>query len=261
MGIFDRKATPPKTFADALMGDLSFIGEETETTAPLELTEKALVLESFTQFAHEKLEEEATSELRFEGGEIVRKDSADQMPLKPRFPNRKAWESFQAQRLGEAWSVLSAGKNPQPLILFVGESLSIDPEAHGEKGEFALCFAPGVAELFQKMVQAMKLTHGEYVLTTLKTLTEEKTADELFEEAHWWRPRFVVPLGAQACQALLGSRERLASIHGKSYFVPRLPAGAEIVPLFHPGVIATNANMKRATWTDMQKLMKTLGKD
>ena len=236
------------------MGDLSWGAQLPSPELRPELTEKALVLESFAQFAQDKLEE--TPALKFEGGEIVLKEDPTQLPLTPQFASRPEWEQAQSAKLGSCWQTLVNAKNAQPLVLFIGESI-VDS---AQENEFALCFAPGVAELFQKMVQAMKLTTSEYVLTTLRTPTSEKSPEELFEETHWWRPRFVVPLGAQACQALLGPRERLAAIHGKSFTLPRLPVGTEIVPLFHPGVIATNANMKKATWTDMQRLMKLLGK-
>lgn len=259
MGIFDRKATPPKTFADALMGDITFIQDESKVAEPPQLTEKAVVLESFTQFAEEQLEHVPTFE--FEGGQLLKKEDPNQMPLKPRFKARSEWEAGQAQSLGGAvWAALSAGKDPSPMILFIGESLLVPAADPENVNEFLLCFPPPVAELFQKMVQAMKLAPREYVLTTLRTAESEKLTDELLEEIFWWRPRYVVPLGAQACQALLGPRERLASIHGKTFQVPRVPGPSEIMPLFHPGVIATNANMKKATWTDMQKLMKLLGK-
>lgn len=244
------------------MGELSWHTEIPEAEKPQELTEKALVLESFTQFVEEKLEENQSETMSFFGGEITRKEDPTQQPLKPVYSSRKEWEIAQSALLGEGtWDILAKSKKSSPLILFIGESLfPLEANSSEVLQEFQVCFPPGVAELFQKMVQAMKLDPTEYVLTTLKTLDSEKMPEQLFEEAHWWKPRFVVPLGAQACQALLGPRERLATIHGKTFNLPRLPSGTEIVPLFHPSVIATNANMKKSTWADMQKIMKVLDK-
>jgi hypothetical protein len=34
----------------------------------------------------------------------------------------------------------------------------------------------------------------------------------------------------------------------------------QVAPLFHPSVIASNINMKKSTWADMQKIMQALGK-
>lgn len=262
MGIFDRKTITPKTFADALMGEQFWHTEIPETEIPQQLTEKAVILESFTQFVEEKLDENQSESVSFPGGEVVRKEDPTQLPLRPIFRSLEEWNKAQLAINGaQTWEMLTKSKNEHPLVLFIGETLvSLETFSNEVLPEFQVCFPVGVAELFQKMVQAMKLSPGEYVLTTLKTLETEKTPEQLFEEAYWWKPRFVVPLGAQACQAFLGPRERLASVHGKAFSLPRLPNGTEIVPLFHPSVIATNANMKKSTWTDMQKIMKVLGK-
>ncbi len=247
------------------MGDLAGHAEVWEPTAPSQLapeplTEKGMVIESFTRFAAEKVEEGQEGKWAFPGGEIVRKEDQSRAPLTLRFEGREAWDTHQRQRLGEAHGPLMGGKATPLPILFVGEALQVPVPTEGVLPEFLWAFSPPVAELFQKMVHAMRLGPTEYVLTALRDGSGEKTPEELFEEAHWWRARFVVPLGAQATQALLGARERLATAHGKNFPHPKLPAGAEIVPLFHPGVIASNLNMKKSTWADMQKLMRALGR-
>jgi hypothetical protein len=266
MSVFDRKTPAPRTFAEALMGELAdhvWEGQTPTPAAPVAetLSEKGLVLESFTRFAAEKVEEAQEGKFVFPGGEIVLKEDETRGPLKPRFQSRDAWMAHQQERLGEAFGALTAGKASPLAVLFVGEALQpAVPPVEGVFPEFLWAFSPPVAELFQKMVQAMRLGPGEYAVTVLRDGGGEKDAEALFEEAHWWGARFVVPLGAQATQALLGARERLASAHGKSFPHTKLPVGSEIVPLFHPGVIATNLNMKKATWADMQKLMRALGR-
>lgn len=273
MGIFDRKGTPPQTFAEALMGDLvldpSWVQEKlaasgAESSAgPSELSERALVLESFTQFANEKLAAEGSEPFQFPGGEVARKEDPAALPLRPIHGSRAEWAAAAEARVGaQTWQDMTQHKSRRPLVLFVSEAIGeLPPEAPGQVlPEFLHCFAPAVAEYFQRMVQAMKLAPQEYVLTGLRDARGEKNAQELFEEAWWWEARFVVPLGAQACAPFLGSRERLANIHGRFYSLPRLRAEAQVVPLFHPGVISTNMNMKKSTWVDMQKIMKALGK-
>lgn len=267
MGPFDRKPTAPRTFADALMGDLAQNSPVWEESAPAaapikeQLTEKALVLESFTQYVHEKMEESSLTSLQFPGGEIHLKEDESRKPLELRFSSFVNWSKAMDARVPKQWLAMSTDKKAPLAVLFVGESLTapeISPE--GIRDEFLWAFQPTVAELFQKMVQAMKLQPHEYALTALKDAAGDKTSEELFEEAHWWQARFVVPLGAQACQTLLGARDRLATIHGKSFTLAKLQSGSEVMPLFHPGVIATNANMKKSTWLDMQKIMQSLGK-
>jgi uracil-DNA glycosylase len=267
MSEYAKKPAKPATFAEALMGDLTLeaLGMKAEDVLPAPvLTEKAVVLESFARFAQEKIEESPTQSLQFDGGEIVKREDPNSIPYTTRFANRAQWEAQQRERLGErAWNTLS--QNKKPLVLFVGEALQsptvLDTPVEGVRTEFSLALPLAVADLFQKMVYAMKLTSEEYVLSALSDAKGERTAEDLLEEIHWWSPAFVVPLGAQATQAILGSRERLAMVHGKFFPAPRMPESKiQIAPLFHPSVIASNANMKKATWTDMQKIMQALGK-
>ena len=268
MSVFDKKPAPT-TFAEALLGDLTLesmgLKEDVAPEPAPVLTERALVLESFTRFAEEKIAESPEGVVKFPGGEIVKREEPLTPPLENQFSDRSSWEQHQRQRLGaKTWDALTAGKSA-PLVLFIGEALReesiLEQPIEAIRPEFLLSFIPPVADLYQKMVQAMKLTQSEYVLMALKDQSGEKTPEELLEDISWWSPRFVVPLGAQACQAILGQRERLASVHGKFFPVPRLTSGGiQVAPLFHPSVIASNTNMKKSTWADMQKIMQALGK-
>lgn len=268
MSVFDKKSAPT-TFAEALLGDLTLetmgLTEEVIVEPTPVLTERALVLESFARFAEEKIAESPEGVVKFPGGEIVKREDPAAVPLDRRFAERSLWEQHQRERMGaRTWDTLTKGKSA-PLVLFIGEALReesvLEQPIEAIRPEFLLSFIPPVADLFQKMVHAMKLTQSEYVLMALKDQSGEKTPEELLEDISWWSPRFVVPLGAQACQAILGQRERLASVHGKFYPVPRLTTlSTQVAPLFHPSVIASNANMKKSTWTDMQKIMQALGK-
>lgn len=267
MSLFDKKPKTPETFADALMGDLDLghlVGESL-VLPPENLTEKAVLLESFTQFAEEKLSESPAGVVSFPGGELVLKPTAKEGPFRPQFTSLNEWASSQESRLGQTtWQALRADKGTLS-VLFIGEALmgteALDTEIKTIRSEFLLSFSPPVADLFQKMVQAMKLTVGEYALTALQDARGERNTQELLEEIYWLRPRFVVPLGARATQSLLGARERLASVHGKFFPLTQIdPSDIQIAPLFHPSVIASNINMKKSTWTDMQKIMQALGK-
>lgn len=267
MSVFDKKPAPT-TFAEALLGDLTLesmgLTDDVVAAPPPVLTERALVLESFTRFAEEKIAESSEGVVKFPGGEILKRDDPAAVPLERRFADRAAWDQHQRERHGaRTWHELASGK-AAPLVLFIGEALReesvLEQPIEAIRPEFLLSFIPPVADLFQKMVQAMKLGHGEYVLMALRDQSGEKTPEELLEDISWWAPRFVVPLGAQACQAILGQRERLAMVHGKFFPVPRLPGTTQVAPLFHPSVIASNTNMKKSTWVDMQKIMQALGK-
>ncbi|MFP5491849.1 MAG: uracil-DNA glycosylase family protein [Bacteriovoracia bacterium] len=267
MSLFDKKPKTPETFAEALLGDLdlSHLSGTISTSTPENLTEKAVLLESFTQFAEEQLSESPEGVMSFPGGELALKPTTKEGPFKPRFTSLGDWSSSQEVRLGQAtWSALRADKE-QVSVLFIGEALlgneALETEIKTIRPEFLLSFSPPVADLFQKMVQAMKLSVSEYALTALQDVHGERETKDLLEEIHWLRPRYVVPLGARATQSLLGARERLASVHGKFFPLTQMEGSEiQVVPLFHPSVIASNINMKKSTWADMQKIMQALGK-
>lgn len=266
MSIFDKKAQAPETFAEALLGDLDLSHLAPAAPAPVRepLTEKGVILESFTQFAEEKLAQAPAGVVSFPGGELAQKESK-KSKFAPVHASREAWLQAQATRTTPPlWGALTSGKGPLS-VLFIGEALrgpeALESEIAGIRPEFLVSFPPPVADLFQKMVLAMKLAPEEFALTALQDAGGERTTEELLEEIFWRRPRFVVPLGARATQALLGARERLATVHGKFYGLDAIPdCGTQVVPLFHPSVIASNANMKKSTWIDMQKIMQALGK-
>ncbi len=268
--MFDKKPKEPETFAEELLGDFTFAfasdeerQESIQEVAPL--TEKGLILDSFTRFAEEKIATSPSGVVSFPGGELALRPQPTIAPFSPLYSTRNAFLEAQGGIKGaKVWQALSTGKNTPVQVFFIGESLReenvLEQQIQGIREEFLISFPPPVADLFQKMVQAMKLTPSEYVLGALRDAAGELAQDRLFEEIHWWAPKFVVPLGALATQAILGSKERLALIHGKFSPLPRLDIESMVVPLFHPSVIATNANMKKSTWQDMQKIMQALGK-
>lgn len=271
MDPFEKKAPKaPETFAEALLEglDLSHLPQLAETRGPprrpaATLTEKSAVLESLSQFAHEELQQSTDGVVRFPGGELVARTPAPQPAFAPQCASAADFARALEARIGAlTGEALREGKQGPPLVLFLGEALRSDAVAAAlpqVRAEFLVAFDPSVAELFQRMVQAMRLTTAEYQLTALQDHGGERPRQLVLEEIFWQRPRVVVPLGARATSFLLGNRERLTSAHGKFFPLAEIP-GVEVFPLFHPSVILNNANMKKSTWADMQKLMGVLGK-
>jgi hypothetical protein len=253
----------PTTFAEALLGETGWLPEAEATASPVkaELTEKAVVLESFTRFAEEKIAESPAQEIRFEGGSLALKASSDQF-FSSHFQDAIQWAHSFEKRLGaEVFQALVASKKAVKILFYVDElkTDSLPNEVSGSR-EFLYCFEKDVAELFEKMVKAMKLQTHEFGLSAVSLGGSPRMIEELWEEILWRGPTIVVPLGAQATQALLGNKERLASVHGKFYPLSAIKTKEiQIVPLFHPNVIATNQNMKKSTWADMQKIMGAMG--
>jgi len=261
---FESNRKKPETFAEALLGETSWMPESEAVPAVTkeELTEKAVVLESFTRFAEEKLSESPDQEIKFEGGSLALKTQGSYDPFVAKFSSLADWLTSLELRLNPSViESLFTAKSQIRVLFYVDEiKLDIEVPATEPSREFLYCFEKDVAELFEKMVKAMKLKPLEFALSAVSFSGEPREQEDLLEEIHWRQPEFVVPLGAQATQALLGSKERLATIHGKYFLLPRLNSKTvHVVPLFHPNVISTNQNMKKSTWTDMQKMMKSMG--
>lgn len=261
---FEAPKKKAETFAEALLGDTNWLPEaQPGIPAPkVELTEKAVVLESFTRFAEEKIAESPDRELVFEGGSLALKPQAFEQSFTPQFKTLEQWSASFEKQLGmEVFQNLVAPKRAIKILFFVDElKTETLPVEQIASREFLYCFEKDVAELFEKMVKAMKLQPGEFGLSVVSLAGSPRVLEEMWEEILWRQPVFVVPLGAQATQALLGTKERLATVHGKFYPLSAIKTREiQVVPLFHPNVIATNQNMKKSTWADMQKIMGAMG--
>lgn len=261
---FDKTKPVPSTFAEALIGDTSWLPEpdQGEKAVGEKLTEKAVVLESFTRFVEEKIAESPDQQVRFEGGSLALKEKTEEQEFKPQFMSASAWFQDFNKRVGEEiFSQLVETKKNISVLFYVDEFKSETPsEGSSALREFLFCFEKDVAELFEKMVKAMKLKTHEFAISAVNLSGSARELSDLLEEIHFRAPDYVIPLGAQATQAILGNKERLASVHGKFYPLPALKLKPiQVVPLFHPNVISTNQNMKKSTWADMQKIMQAMG--
>ena len=118
--------------------------------------------------------------------------------------------------------------------------------------------------LLEKMAKAMKLLPEEYEILEFSQDSIENDQNnlknELDELVAKYRPRIVITLGAGITNFLLQKQERLSKVHGK--FIPKTfqDIQVQVVPLFHPGFLIINPNMKRSAWMDLQKVMEFIGK-
>lgn len=136
-------------------------------------------------------------------------------------------------------------------------------------------FMPEVQQLFFKMVKAMQVPDN---LFTTISVVESKVNDEeilakmmaenkdiTINRLYHLKPRFVLCLGASVTNALLfddmKKMLRLSEVHGL-FYQKKLSADfiTTIVPLFHPEYLMVNPSMKKTTWEDMQKVMKSLNR-
>lgn len=264
-----RQMPKPTSFAQAL-----FPGAPWQTVSLKEApvpeskkpgyTEKRQVLESLERFAHEKVIETSSPVIKVPGGEVVVKPG-------PVWDGIASYSDLKAlsQRLSldqRSLDILLKHKVPETVkAIFVTETFRSWQEFESElKGgfidELLMGFPLKTAELFERMILAMKLAPEEVFLYPVD-LEGKNLAEEVMSLAGFLKPEVIITLGAKATQKILKNNDRLSLIHGQFFQRTIGELGSyQVVPLFHPSIIETNQNMKKTAWTDMQKIMKHLKK-
>ena len=231
-----------------------------------------------------------SNKISFPGGEIkvissMQKQSSElvtQLTAKELLDNLSAYISGDA--LNKRYSLQSETLNKLNhsngiKVLFVNDVLLDDEEqvdeqifdanaSHTFVPQLKTAFSLEVSELFARMIQAMQLSHSDFLIsgTKIKKQSQEiNFLSQLYNEILYFRPQIVITLGAIATQTLLDSRDRLAKVHGQ-IFHKKINGindqeflDIKIMPLFHPELLLINPNMKKTAWIDMQKAMKEVG--
>jgi hypothetical protein len=261
-----RQTPEPKSFAEALYGDLELDAEKTQlpeaTPRTEEYTEREQVLSSLEQFAQEKLSPEEP--LKFPGGEIALKPEPgwEDIDIPANLEGLTRNLTLQTQLVELS---LLKKKSGQLKALFVSESFrswdEIQPElTEGFINEILPAFPHKTSELFTRMLLAMKFEPQEILLYPSEH-NGASLAREVIEVAGFYRPEVIITLGAKATHRILKSQDRLSMVHGQ-FFQRRIGPTLTIpvVPLFHPSIIENSPGMKKTAWADMQKIMKHLKK-
>jgi hypothetical protein len=275
-GLFKQKLltlrNPPKavTFSDALFGDASWVKKPTRPSVkPLppkeEFSEKVQVIESLERFAQEKVTELQTNIIKLDGGEVHVKAE----PVWDNLQSFTSAESLKASLKLEPEFQKIVLQDKEPLVvkaIFVSEKFRSWDEVSlelksGFINELIVGFPLKTAELFYRMIMAMKLEAHEVIVYPVEGLDESDFSQEVMEVAAFYKPEVIITLGAKATQKILKSNDRLSMVHGQ-FFNRKLgeKGSFQVVPLFHPSIIETNQNMKKTAWADMQKIMKHLKK-
>lgn len=265
-----RQVPNPGTFAEALFGHVSWI---TKSVAPMKspeierekFSEKAQVIESLERYAQEKLGgDEPVKAIKIPGGEIALKPDPvwEGIPSYKLFSELKKELSLEETVLDLSLQTKVPGK---VRIMFVAESFRAygdfkDELKEGIINQLIPAFPFKTAELFSRMLSAMKLVEEEVVIYPT-IFNETDISSEVMKVAGFYRPEIIVTLGANSTHKILKGQERLAQVHGQFFNRQVENIGSFIViPLFHPSIIENNQNMKKTAWTDMQKIMKQLKK-
>jgi hypothetical protein len=258
-----------KTFADALFPDSSWVLravalKQEKVPSKEAFSEKVQVIESFERFAQERVSGSQSNILKVDGGEVV-------VRAEPTWDEIGSYDSLEALcselKLEEKLKgLVLKGKEPGTVkALFVSEKFrtweEIGPELKtGFINELLAGFALKTAELFERMILAMKLTHEEVVIYPVEGSDESDFASDVMTVAAYLKPEIIVTLGAKATSKILKSNDRLSLVHGQFFSRNIGTTSFQVVPLFHPSIIETNQNMKKTAWADMQKIMKHLKK-
>lgn len=264
-----RNPREPKSFAEALFQEPSWIRPSVRSERPVipakeVFSEKTQVIESLERFALEKAQETKSPLIKLDGGEVL-------VRPEPSWDGVSTFTS-EADLLGslslqdELKKLVLENKQPgQVKVIFVTEKFrsweEVSPELKsGFIDQLIAGFPLKTAELFERMVVAMKLAPEEVIVYPVESHDEGDFAGEVISIASFFRPEVIVTLGAKATSRILKSNDRLSLVHGQFFTRRSGEASFQIVPLFHPSIIETNQNMKKTAWADMQKIMKHLKK-
>jgi uracil-DNA glycosylase family 4 len=236
------------TFTEALYSGVewSFVSatDPVKPQASLQPSEKVEVIQDFQAYTSKKLTESPVAELAFPGGII-----------KPKHPTEIVFEQIES---------LPIETNGPVKIFFIADYFQEELVEDGQQ-LYQYFKSRNEADLFAKMLKAMKLSEQDYFISSCQKNREQtQTTHQLMGEVKAVKPALVITLGSQAINTLLSTKMRLSDIHGKFYDLKiKGKDGSEhltlLMPLFHPEFLFMNPSMKGTAWSDMQEAMKRIG--
>jgi DNA polymerase len=152
--------------------------------------------------------------------------------------------------------------NPFAELCFVGEGPGADEDMIGEP------FVGAAGQLLDKMIVAMGYQREEvYICNIIKCRPPKNRKPEPNEMASCLpyvtsqlaliKPKVIVALGATAVQGLIDTTEGITRLRGKWKLYKGM---TPIMPTFHPAYLLRNPAAKREVWSDLQEVMRHLGK-
>ena len=152
--------------------------------------------------------------------------------------------------------------NPHAELCFIGEGPGQDEDRLGEP------FVGKAGQLLDRMIAAMGYARDEvYVANIVKCRPPDNRKPEpdemaacspfLVQQLELIQPKVLVALGATAVQGLIGTTEGITRLRGKWKLYKGM---TPIMPTFHPAYLLRNPAAKREVWSDLQEVMRHLGK-
>ena len=152
--------------------------------------------------------------------------------------------------------------NPQADLMFIGEGPGAEEDLRGEP------FVGRAGQLLTDIIErGMGMTRAEvYICNVIKCRPPENRNPEpdevaacepfLLRQIDLVRPRVIVGLGTFAVQAVLKLKTPISKLRGNWHEV----RGIKLMPTFHPAYLLRNPGDKRLVWSDIQQVMKALGR-
>jgi uracil-DNA glycosylase family 4 len=152
--------------------------------------------------------------------------------------------------------------DPKAELMFIGEGPGADEDAKGEP------FVGRAGQLLTDIIErGMGMQRSEvYICNVVKCRPpgnrnpepDEVEACEpfLFRQIEVVKPRVIVGLGTFAVQSVLKVKTPISKLRGNWHEV----RGIKMMPTFHPAYLLRNPGDKRLVWSDIQEVMRTLGR-
>ncbi len=162
--------------------------------------------------------------------------------------------------LGRRQVVFGVG-NPAADIMFVGEGPGADEDLQGEP------FVGKAGQLLTKIIEGgMGMRRGDvYIANGVKCRPPQNRNPEpdeievcrpfLEAQIRLVNPKVIVTLGRFAAQTLLSTTTGMMRLRGKWQDYN----GTPVMPTFHPAYLLRNPADKRATWQDIQEVLRFMG--
>ena len=171
-------------------------------------------------------------------------------------------------------TMVFATGNPEAQLMLVGEAPGAEEERQHKP------FVGPAGQLLDRITEAIGLAREEVYISNIvkyrpkvfgaqtgnrKPDNEEIDAflKYIMAEIDVVQPDLIIAFGATAAQGLLGSKDSVGTMRGRSYSLKGIP----VVVTYHPSYLLHCKSSspekfkaeKRKVWTDMQKAMKILG--
>lgn len=151
--------------------------------------------------------------------------------------------------------------SPDAALMFVGEAPGYYEDVEGKP------FVGKAGQLLTKIIKAMGFERNDVYISNILKCRPPENRDPKKEEIEACfpyltrqieiiKPKVICALGRFAAQTLVSSDISISNLRGRLLFY----RGIKVIPTYHPSFLLRNPHYKRATWEDMQLILKILGR-